>query len=660
VRCNVGVRCGKESVIVLDKDPRNGGAESLARLTKEHGELPATPGVSTGGGGAHYYFRAPAEPIRKGTLAPGVDLLADGSNAVAPPSLHGSGKRYEWKPGRSPSDVALAELPAWIVEAARKAKRTPNNGARAGGDGEPIPKGRRNAELTSLAGTMRRRGMSEAAIRAALLEVNRERCDPPMEEAEIEEIAHSLAKYKPGSDGTAASVTPPRVVELPEAKAPTLAPEAYDLAPEPFQNIIRFYAGRTEAPDSFLLYSLATWAGALFGRSIHNPYAGGCGVPPLLYTILVAPAGRRKTTADNIIRRAIIPPRYEATAFGVMERRGTIGSGPALLEVLAAAEDELGAGATTIWRPPEWAGVLRASEREGGRDLVPILLGAFDGFTNYMHAVRNKKSESGGVTVHLSRPGLAIISTAQETMLRAHLTAETVGLGLASRLLMVFHGAPVEAVPFPERAFRGADYSTVNTAAESIRDAAKFWRESAKDKPDGIPIEIPEGSEAAAAWAKWYTAEYEKDREAGTRDADRAAELLVRVPEYARRIALIRAAVERRDAIDATDIEWGIVLAEFAGMSAAYLCCGAGVGETRQDARTRALLEIIHGARGEWIRVRDLYRNRRAARNAREAFDLIRSLHDAGAVEFREGIPRRIPALVRCCCADCEGAGDNP
>jgi len=50
--------------------------------------------------------------------------------------------------------------------------------------------------MTSLAGTMRRRGASEAAILAALVEENT-RCDPPLDLAELKGIARSMARYQP-------------------------------------------------------------------------------------------------------------------------------------------------------------------------------------------------------------------------------------------------------------------------------------------------------------------------------------------------------------------------------------------------------------------------------------------------------------------------------
>ena len=60
-----------------------------------------------------------------------------------------------------------------------------------------IPVSSRNATLTSIAGTMRRRGMSAQAIAAALQAENEERCEEPLDDDEIERIAISVSRYEP-------------------------------------------------------------------------------------------------------------------------------------------------------------------------------------------------------------------------------------------------------------------------------------------------------------------------------------------------------------------------------------------------------------------------------------------------------------------------------
>src|SRR4029077_4064599 len=67
------------------------------RFEREHGELSATVEVITARG-RHIYFKMPTTPIRNsaGKVAPGIDVRGDGGYVLAPPSIHPSGKRYEW------------------------------------------------------------------------------------------------------------------------------------------------------------------------------------------------------------------------------------------------------------------------------------------------------------------------------------------------------------------------------------------------------------------------------------------------------------------------------------------------------------------------------------------------------------------------------------
>jgi len=65
VHRNIGFRTGAEAGIwVLDVDAKSGGLETLARLEAEHGELPKTMKVKTGGGGYHFYFAYPDQKVR--------------------------------------------------------------------------------------------------------------------------------------------------------------------------------------------------------------------------------------------------------------------------------------------------------------------------------------------------------------------------------------------------------------------------------------------------------------------------------------------------------------------------------------------------------------------------------------------------------------------
>jgi hypothetical protein len=94
---NIGMPTGSVSgLLVLDVDPRNGGYKSLAKVLIDSGPLPPTAKQQTGGGGRHLFFRYSGLKMPK-TLAPGIDVKADGGYVVVAPSIHQSGKRYKWR-----------------------------------------------------------------------------------------------------------------------------------------------------------------------------------------------------------------------------------------------------------------------------------------------------------------------------------------------------------------------------------------------------------------------------------------------------------------------------------------------------------------------------------------------------------------------------------
>jgi putative DNA primase/helicase len=209
---NVAVATGGAAgVWVLDVDPDKGGLESLEHLAAAHGKLRQTWCVETGGKGLHIWFARGDTVLRNsvGGIAPGLDVRADGGYAIVPPSRHRSGLTYRWPREWHPTRVKLAPAPSWLVDLACQASAPtmipPSRSPIEGGVGRnhshslpaAIPEGQRNATLASLAGSMRHRGFGEAAIQAALLAENAERCSPPLPETEVARIARSITRYAP-------------------------------------------------------------------------------------------------------------------------------------------------------------------------------------------------------------------------------------------------------------------------------------------------------------------------------------------------------------------------------------------------------------------------------------------------------------------------------
>jgi hypothetical protein len=185
--------------LVIDCDLyKPGGQEDFDRLVKELGPLPDTASVRTARGGVQYYFRVPADLNPPAQLAPTIDLKGcDKGYVLLPPSIF-EGKQYEWIDART-----AATLPAtWLAYIKAKSARTAGPiGAPAAPLPEEIREGEgRNVLLTSAAGSMRRRGLSEAAILAALRVDNEARCRPPLPDWELVSIARSIGRKEPGPE----------------------------------------------------------------------------------------------------------------------------------------------------------------------------------------------------------------------------------------------------------------------------------------------------------------------------------------------------------------------------------------------------------------------------------------------------------------------------
>lgn len=193
---NIGVATGERSgLTVVDIDPGKGGEESWHNLVETHGDVPDTWWVITGSGGLHIYFRDAGLRNSASLVGPGIDVRGDGGYVVAPPSLHACGGTYEWGEALGPGAIAEpADMPAWLVSQAYGGRRSAGKAS-----GNPLPEriteGARNHWMASAAGVMRRKGFTLRAVEAALKIENRTRCQPPLDDREIERIAQSIDRY---------------------------------------------------------------------------------------------------------------------------------------------------------------------------------------------------------------------------------------------------------------------------------------------------------------------------------------------------------------------------------------------------------------------------------------------------------------------------------
>jgi hypothetical protein len=258
--CNWGAVTGPVSgIFVLDVDG-NPGKAALKEYQQQGWKLPETLTVYTGRG-RHLYFRWPdGQAVRNsaGKLANGLDIRGEGGYVVIPPSIHSNGSHYAF----ANPDAAIAEAPEWLLSLLREPAQGPwlvspkLDGA--------IADGRRNNSLASLAGTMRRRGMSQAAIEAGLIEENHQNCQEPLPDDEVRGIAASVAKYAPATS-TTAKARRPKLVCLSDVE-----PKPVDWLWEPYlpKGMLALLSGDPGSGKTFL--SLAIAAALSNGQTPHT------------------------------------------------------------------------------------------------------------------------------------------------------------------------------------------------------------------------------------------------------------------------------------------------------------------------------------------------------------------------------------------------------
>jgi hypothetical protein len=368
--CNWAVATGNGSgVFVMDFDGEDGLAV-LRRWKVHHGEGWADTLTAKTSRGLHSYFHWPGSEtyIRNsaGKIAHGVDVRGDGGYAIVPPSIHESGHVYAWDD--KGEDVSIAEAPTWLVEFAMEASNNKfRSEPQAAYSSTNIPEGQRNATLTSLAGMLRRRGMTVEAIEAALLAENRARCHPALPEKEVRTIAASVARYAPQ-----ALEKPALKIDAPKWPEP-LAPEAFHGLAGEFVGMV---SPHSEADPAGLLVEFLVMFGSLVGKGPHfrvEETQHGTN----LFAVLVGNTsdGRKGSAHDNAMA---LFEDVDAVWARCCIKSGCASGEGIIYHVRDARGDDPGIKEKRLHiHESEFASPLRVMQRDGNT-LSPILRQAWD------------------------------------------------------------------------------------------------------------------------------------------------------------------------------------------------------------------------------------------------------------------------------------------
>jgi putative DNA primase/helicase len=117
---NIGIVTGSISrLTVVDFDTKEAIAAAKAK------GFPKCPVVKTGKG-LHAYckYSDGHRNFQKRADLPGVDLRAEGGYVVAPPSIHATGRPYEWRTGAGLDELPLPDPPEWLFAHITEGKAT--------------------------------------------------------------------------------------------------------------------------------------------------------------------------------------------------------------------------------------------------------------------------------------------------------------------------------------------------------------------------------------------------------------------------------------------------------------------------------------------------------------------------------------------------------
>jgi hypothetical protein len=576
-------------LLVVDLDPLEGGTANPwpPDDPDKYLDLAAAPTALTPRGGRHHVF---AKPVGKdwrctiSRLAPKVDTRTDGGYLIVAPSRRSDGA-YSWVSGLEldcPPE-RLPQPPAWLaVLLDGLATETPTFAHVASGaiEANPIPSGQRNATLAQLAGTMRRVGMSREEIGAALLQVNRDRCIPPLSPREVERIATSIARYEPDQIAVALAENhwEQMYAELPAEEPsggadPGPTPDHLLHVPGFIDAVMTYTLQTAPYPERTLAFCGALALQALLaGRKVRDPADNRTS----LYILGLANSGAGKDYPRKVNQKILL----EA---GLTECLGdTFASGEGI-------EDRLFLHPAVLFQTDEIDGLMakinlgKDARHEG---IMNVLLKMYTS-ANSLYPMRVKAGREAGL---IDQPCLCIFGTAIPKHYYEALSLKMLTNGFFARMLILETG----------KRGRGQD-AVVRDVPECVISSARWWAEFIPGGKGGnlsdwhpVPKVVdytPEANDLLRTFRQRADDEYSLAEDKG--DAVGMA-IWARANEKARRLALLYAcsADHINPQITADAVRWACAFVEHQTRRMLFMAA-ENVSENEFDARCKKLVATL-------------------------------------------------------------------
>jgi len=211
---NIGIVTGNISnLVVFDLD-----SENAVQYAENEGGFPVTVKAKTGKG-YHIYAQHPGFAVKNDVEKKlDIDIRGDGGYAAAPPSVHGSGRQYEWEDGLSIFEIDPAECRPWMID---YLKAVTENTSKPSKEKSPRPsddldtakkpstgnsyadilkngvrEGMRNHTATKLIGYLLKNVNSEDVVWELVKQWNTDKNTPALDETELRNTFNSIASLE--------------------------------------------------------------------------------------------------------------------------------------------------------------------------------------------------------------------------------------------------------------------------------------------------------------------------------------------------------------------------------------------------------------------------------------------------------------------------------
>lgn len=346
--------------------------------------LPHTPTVESIQGG-HFYLSSKKE-IRNhkniNILGHIADVRGEGGYAVAPPSIHPTGKQYRWMNGRGLDDLPIAELPEDVCQAILSYQQ--ESGSSEKGQGprtflkdlyQGVSEGGRNDSLARLVGSWANDGLSYEDCLKTALAVNTFN-NPPLDDKEVESVVKSIIEkhhrdggdHKKNSRSHNSKVNEVNVVNVSYKQEerdadkkvfPEIPFPLHVFSAQHQQNIIAF-ARALHAPPDMIACARLPVLGAAIGNTVRvSPRAGWEHAPFVWHVIIRATGGSKTPSIEATVKpvrqlQAGAHKKYEEKLAAVAPRRN--GTPPPTLDHYLVSDTTIEALADVLESTPR--GVL--------------------------------------------------------------------------------------------------------------------------------------------------------------------------------------------------------------------------------------------------------------------------------------------------------------